>query len=229
MTDRKNWIEIFIMPLVIASVGILGTYFITQQQEDNAKSKADLDRQLSINRADSDRQIKIIEIFSEKITSNDEKQRMMALRLLRVLDDELAEKLASAAAEAERTESDAQKLAQKVVDVAKARINLLPRVYIHVKSSNEVGAAQEVEKLLSNNEWIVPGIQKMGQKTLGSSQLRYFRKNEKETVDKIQLVLKNNGHDIAVKYIPGYENSKSLRPMHFEIWFSEGEPRSGSS
>jgi hypothetical protein len=32
MAEKKNWIEIFLIPLVLACVGILGTHFITQQQ-----------------------------------------------------------------------------------------------------------------------------------------------------------------------------------------------------
>ena len=44
MAEKKNWVEIVLMPLVVAGVGILGTHFITQQQEKNAQAKADSDR-----------------------------------------------------------------------------------------------------------------------------------------------------------------------------------------
>lgn len=54
MAEKKNWTEIFLIPLVLAVVGILGTHFITQQQERNAQAKAD-----------SDRQVKILEIFQK--------------------------------------------------------------------------------------------------------------------------------------------------------------------
>ena len=217
MAENKNWIEIFLMPLVIAGVGILGTYLITQQQELNAIAKAD-----------SDRQIKILEIFAEKITNEDIKQRLLAIKLLRALDDDLAEKLASAVAEAEPDKSKIKEVATKVADVAKARIEFRPRIYMHVQSNNEKEAAQAVEQLLEKNDWIVPGIQRVGIKTPDSSQLRYFRKVEKSTAEKIRGILKNENYDISLTYIPGYEDSKSIRPMHFEIWFSPGRPKVSS-
>ena len=214
MADKKSWIEIFLMPLVIAGVGILGTYLITQQQADNAD-----------NKADSDRQVKILEIFAEKITNEDEKQRLLAIKLLRVLDDDLAEKLASAVAEAEPEESKIKEVAIKVADVAKARIELRPRIYMHVQGNTEKDAARAVEELLEKKDWIVPGIQRVGQKSPNSSQLRYFKKAEKSMAEEIHDSLKNADYDISLSYISGYEESKAIRPMHFEIWFASGKPK----
>jgi len=78
MANPKNRVEIILMPLVVACVGILGTLFITQQQERNSLAKAD-----------SDRQVKILEIFAEKVKSPDEGQRLLSLKLLRAVDDGL--------------------------------------------------------------------------------------------------------------------------------------------
>jgi hypothetical protein len=213
MTEKKNWIEIFLMPIVIAGVGILGTYLITQQQESTAKANAD-----------SDRQVKILEIFSEKITSEDKKQRLLAIKLLRVLDDELAEKLASAVAEAEPDKSELKIAATKVADIAKARIELRPRIYVHVQGDREKEVAQAIEQILEKNDWIVPGIERVGAKSPSSSQLRYFRKAELSTAEKIQKSLENANFHISLTYITGYEKSTAIRPMHFEIWFSPGMP-----
>ncbi len=228
MAENKNWIEIFLMPLVIAGVGILGTYLITNQQELNATAKADSDRQVARANADSDRQVKILEIFAEKITNEDKKQRLLAIKLLRALDDDLAEKLASAVAEAEPDESEIKIVAIKVADVAKARIELRPRIYMHVLSNNEKEAAKAVEQLLEKNDWIVPVIQRVGTKTPDTSQLRYFRKAEKSTAVEIRDTLKNQNYDISLTYIPGYEDSNLIRPMHFEIWFAPGRPKVSS-
>jgi len=213
MTDKKNLIEIFFMPIVVAAVGILGTYLITQQQESNALAMAD-----------SDRQVKILEIFAEKITSDDSKQRLLAIKLLRVLDDELAEKLALAVAEAEPDKSVLKEAATKVADVAKARIELRPRIYVHVEGQSEKQASLPIEQILEKHEWIVPGIQMVGTKSPKSSQLRYFRKEEKSTAEKIRNSLINENYEISLKYISGYEKSEALRPMHFEIWFAPGKP-----
>lgn len=214
MEEKKSWIEIFLMPLVIAGVGILGTYLITQQQADVAEANAI-----------SERQVKILEIFAEKITNEDEKQRLLAIKLLRVLDDDLAEKLASAVAETEPEESEIKKVATKVADVAKARIELRPRIYMHVQGSTEKEAARAVEELLEKNDWIVPGIQRVGVKSPSSSQLRYFKKAEKSMAEEIHDLLKDANYDISLSYVSGYEESKAIRPMHFEIWFTSGKPK----
>ncbi len=214
MPEKKNLIEIFLLPLVIACVGVLGTLLVTQQQEANAKAKAD-----------SDRQVKILEIFAEKITSEDEKQRVLALKLLRALDDDLAEKLALAVAESEPERSEIRQVATKVADVAKARIELRPRIYMHVDGNREKQAAEAIEQLLERNGWTVPGIERVGAKSPNVSQLRYFRKAEKDTAQEIHNSLKQANYDITLKYISGYEDSKTIRSMHFEIWFAAGEPK----
>ena len=52
MSEPKKWVEVALMPLVIAVVGIMGTYLITNEQREAAEI-----------RADADRQIKILDIF----------------------------------------------------------------------------------------------------------------------------------------------------------------------
>ncbi len=213
MAEKKNWIEIFIMPLVVAGVGILGTYFITHQQETN-----------SIAKAASDRQVKILEIFAEKITNKDKNQRLLAIKLLRALDEELAGKIASAVAEVEPERSDIKIAAIKIADEAKAIIEHKPRIYLHVEGNTERDAAKVVESILEKNDWVVPGIQRVGSKSPSSSQLRYFREAEKLKAEEIHKSLLNAGYKISLSYIRGYETSKSIRPMHFELWFATGKP-----
>ena len=109
------------MPVVIAVVGILGTYLVTTQQDKAAAIRAATDRKAAEIRAATDRkaaeiraatdrkaaeikarterQIKIIEIFMEKITSTDEDERLFALNLTRTLDIDLSIKLLTAVIE----------------------------------------------------------------------------------------------------------------------------------
>ncbi len=213
MPEKKSWIEIILMPVVVACVGSLGTYLITQQQEANAVAKAA-----------SDRQIKILEIFAEKITDEDMNQRILGINLLRALDADLAEKLALAVADAEPDKSELKIAATRIADEAKASIERIPRIYLHVDGSPEKTAATEVEKLLESQGWVVPGIERMGSKLPRSSQLRYFKASEKEPAEKIHKVLADAGYDMSLNYINGYEESESIRPMHFEIWFASGRP-----
>ncbi len=211
---QKSWIEIFIMPLVVAAVGSLGTYFITHQQEANAVAKAN-----------SDRQVKILEIFAEKITHDDAGQRLLAIKMLRALDPDLAEKLALAVAETEPENSVTREVATNIGFEAKAITQLQPRVYIHVNGSSERDIAKKLEELLEKNEWNVPGIERVGSKSPNQSQFRYFKKAESAKAKEIHQFMVDQGYDVALRYIGGYEDSNNIRPMHFEVWFSKGMPQ----
>lgn len=82
MSEPKKWIEIILMPIVIAVVGIMGTYLISSEQREAAEI-----------RAEADRQIKILDIFANKIISAEEEERLLAARLTMALDSDLALKI----------------------------------------------------------------------------------------------------------------------------------------
>ena len=210
---KKDWVEIFILPLVIACVGTFGTYLITGQQSANA-----------LTQANSDRQVKILEIFSEKMTHEDPRQRLLAIKMLAALDPELAAKMAFAAAETEPEESETRKAATSVGLEAKAIVQLQPRIYMHVEGSSEKKAAEKVENVLQNNGWVVPSIERVGSKSPRQSQLRYFKKSEKSKAEEIHEILVENGVPTLLTYLGGYEDTNNIRPMHFEIWFSDEQP-----
>ena len=214
MPQGKSWIEVFLMPLVVAVVGILGTYFITDQQGKDANTKAD-----------ADRQIKILEIFAEKITNPDEAQRILALRLLKAIDGDLAAKLATAVSEAEPKQSKVRQVANEVAEEADARAKLLPRIYIHIRAEEDRKYSASVAEKLKTNGFVVPGIERLVDRGPSSSQLRYFRKSEEPEAKRIVDFLKSNGVDVSPKYIAGYEASDKIRPGHYELWFPTGQPR----
>ena len=214
MADKKSWIEIFLIPFVLALVGILGTHFITQQQQKNAQAQAD-----------SVRQLKVLEIFAEKISSPDEQQRLLALKLLRAVDDDLAAKLASAVAEIEPPQSKVSQVANEVATEARALQELLPRVYVHVTGNEERESARALAQLLESKQLVVPGIQRVGAKSPKISQLRYFKKSEENEAKRILQIIGEKGYKVSLEYISGYEDSKAIRPMHFELWFTAGEPK----
>ena len=106
------------MPLVLAAVGTLGTYLVTDQQ-----------RQATEARAVADRQIKILEIISDKIASPDENERIFALWLTLSLDSKLAVKLLPALSTHEQKSAEFKKALEDVtkaivwsVDAPKAAI-----------------------------------------------------------------------------------------------------------
>jgi hypothetical protein len=213
MAESRSWVEIVLMPLAVALVGTLGTYFITAQQQRSAELKAV-----------EDRQIKILEIFADNITSNDEGERIFALRLLEAVDDDLAERLATAVSATEQEPSAVRSVATAVAQNAAARASAVPRIYIHIRDNSNRANAQSVASSLVDAGYFVPGIERLVDQGPASNQLRYFRKDEEATAKAI--VEKLNAQQIEAKltYIGGYENSSVIKPLHFELWFALGQP-----
>jgi hypothetical protein len=202
------------MPVVVAAVGIVGTYLITTQQDRNTKE-----------RATADRQIKILEIFAQKITSRDKAERELALRLLTVVDGDLAAKLANAVFQTEPKQSAIRKVASEVAEEATARARLLPRVYIHIRKEDDRSAAQSVAEKLKTGGFVVPGIERLAEIGPSSSELRYFRKDDKSWGGHMVDLLHSKGVVVNLKYIAGYEDSQTIRPGHYELWFAPGQPK----
>jgi len=225
MSNKKSFIEVVLMPLVIALVGIGGTYFLTTQQGKNAKTSKDAQLESTRELAEADRQVKILEIFAEKVASNDQQERILALRLLDALDPALAEKLASAVVAAEPEESEVRKVADEVALEASAKARFLPRIYIHIRSDKDRELARAVGERLKALDFVVPGIERLVEKGPERSQLRYFRQSEAEEARRIFELLREMGIELELKYVPGYEDTDAIRPGHFEIWFAKGEPR----
>jgi len=93
--EKKRWIDVILMPLVVAMVGIFGTVLITSQQQKSADTRAAAAQQSAEIRASADRQLKLLEIFSQKVASPNHGERVVAIRLIKAVDRELAAKLES--------------------------------------------------------------------------------------------------------------------------------------
>jgi hypothetical protein len=226
MAEPKNWAEIFLMPIVIALVGVAGTYFITQHQESSARITGQAQLQSAKEQAAAERQIKVLDIFAEKVTSSDENQRILALRMLNAVEPELAAKLALAVSQAEDPRSAVKRVAQQVATESKARAANEPpppRVYVHIREEEDRSFARSLEEGLEANGFIVPGIERVGRRAPNTSQLRYFRKFEEPEANEIVEVLRALGVEVKSEYIGGHERSTAIRPRHYELWLA---PRS---
>jgi len=224
MSERKSWIEVGLMPLVVAVVGIVGAHLITRQQEENARTLSDAQLSSARELAAADRQVKILEIFAEKVTSPDQGERMLALRLLRSVDGDLAQKLATAVLEGEPVESEVRKVADEIAQEGAARARLLPRIYVHIRSEANRLAARSVGEDLRVQGYVVPGVERLVGTGPRYSQLRYFRQTDKQEAIKIVDLLRTLGVTVDLQYIQGYEESDAVRPRHYELWFAAGEP-----
>jgi hypothetical protein len=93
---RQAWVQVVLMPLAVGLVGILGTYFVTRHQTRSALLLTHATMESAERRSRADQQIKLLEIFSALIVSDDPRQRELAVRVLKAVDPELAPKLAAA-------------------------------------------------------------------------------------------------------------------------------------
>ncbi|MDF2180224.1 hypothetical protein P2G88_18365 [Aliiglaciecola sp. CAU 1673] len=208
--DTRKWIEVILMPLAVALVGILGTYLVTEQQD-----------RTSATLANSDRQIKILEIFADKVTSSDDKERLLAINLLGALDNELAEKLAQAVVDSEPGQTQVKQAAMRLAALAKARQAHIPIVYLHISSDALTQEAKEVETSLSALGWHVEGVESLQHKGLSHSELRYFHAEEKQQAEAAVKQLAEKGIKLSLRFVPGDKRTAEVGASHFEVWLIE--------
>jgi len=118
--------------LVICLVGTFSTHFITQQNIKStekinaanieiaerrnqanlqaAEKQAEANRQAARKLAEAERELKILDIFSDKISSQNDKERETAVRILEAVSQDLAYKISNAILQVEE-ESNTVKLA----------------------------------------------------------------------------------------------------------------------
>lgn len=95
-----------------------------------------------------------------------------------------------------------------------------PRVYFHIKNETQRPSALQSAKALSKgSSVIVPGIQRLDVGP-SSTELRYFKKSDEAEAIRIGQDLRAVGIEAHIRYVPGFENSKGIRPRHYELWIS---------
>jgi hypothetical protein len=115
-SDRKRWAEIVVMPLAIALVGGMATFLITSYQTSSAERLAQATLESAAARARLEQQLKVLEIFAQRITSKDPREKEIAVRLLKVLDAELGEKIASVVASTTAEEPEVRQVARSLFE-----------------------------------------------------------------------------------------------------------------
>ncbi len=96
---------------------------------------------------------------------------------------------------------------------------IVSRVYFHIRDEEQRAKAEQVAGLVADGGFLVPGIENVGRNSPSRTELKYFRKDHSEDVSGILNVLKSAGVQVEAKYVPGYENSRSIRPRHYEVFF----------
>ncbi len=147
MVEKKSIAEIILMPLVVSFVDVLGTYVLSsaQQQASQNIRVAELESAQRIGQAD--RQVAILGVFSDKITSESEAERIMALRLLKTVDSELANDLATVVVKSENESDTVKNIALQVAEEAKARGYWFPVVGSFKKKDEAEIFAKKIQPL----------------------------------------------------------------------------------
>ena len=101
---------------------------------------------------------------------------------------------------------------------------LLPRVYLQIVNQDDRDYANEIRDRLIAGGILVLGIQYVPKAAgLTKTDVRYYRKADEPEAQKIVDLLKNAGAaPIPPKYLPGYEDSTTIRPNHYEVWLANG-------
>jgi hypothetical protein len=129
--------------------------------------------------------------------------------------------------EVDKSEADnLKKIIAQTVD-PNDRKKLPVRIYIQIQDDKQRDQAKRVQERLEKSQLgngerlVVPGIENVGGRKLSTTMLKYFNEEEKDLSDQIVAILQRLGiHEITARFIPGYSNSTTMRPKHFELWFS---------
>jgi hypothetical protein len=89
-------IEKLLIPITIAVVGGYGSYIISHAQIKSAEKIADAQISCQEKNTKSDQQIKVLDIFFEKITVGTSEDRRYAIKILSFVTPDLAKKLSEA-------------------------------------------------------------------------------------------------------------------------------------
>jgi hypothetical protein len=141
----------------------------------------------------------------------------------------------SATGQASRTAREIERLANNLADVGPAQASTTarigPRVYIHIADEKYRPAAIAFERRLEDasvdgSRVVVPGIE-LVRTSLPRSVLRCFRAQEcaeegPRLVEAVNMLLAQPQvrlQDLSATY----GRSSSIRPRHYEIWFTAGD------
>ncbi len=208
-----------LLPLVIAGVGIVFSYI--QHRSDVEQRKADR-----------------VTSFIKHLASDNIEEKELALRVMNVLIDqgqlpsELGPALISSAANSNTTISQLSqgaltKLARKDSSLEKSfvqavqqnpdlAVKVQARVFLHASTVLQMKLSKNIATHLKRNGFAFLEIERV-KASPDSTQLRYYRQNEKNEVDKIIKQLLDFGlKQVKARYFKGYENS--VRPRTYELW-----------
>ena len=98
------------------------------------------------------------------------------------------------------------------------------RFYPHVGQDADKGIVDSVVPALRAAGFIVAPVQVVKAEAMpASTAVRYFRKEDQAGAMAAVTALQNAGvTNVTTAFLPGYENSPTVRPCHYELWLAVG-------
>ncbi len=124
-SEKKSILEIVLMPLVIALVGVMSTWAITLVQQENSERQIIAQLESAEKIAEGNLKVKALEIFKENIFDEDAQKRKIAISMLSSLDPELGLSISTAIAENEEEQAEIRALAGKAAEEIQERATKL--------------------------------------------------------------------------------------------------------
>lgn len=115
--------------------------------------------------------------------------------------------------------AEVERAVREEIEINPRAAQIVSRVYFHIRYEEQRAKAERVAGLVADAGFLVPGIENVGRDSPDRTELRYFRKDHPEDVSGILDALKRADVQVEAKYVPGYENSRSIRPRHYEVFF----------
>lgn len=94
-----------------------------------------------------------------------------------------------------------------------------PRIYVHIRDEKQRQAAQDISTQLQKRGFVVEGIENVKGRGPTDTELRCFRQSDVAQAKEIVKVLGEMGAKAKWIIVPGFENSKLVRPNQYELWF----------
>jgi hypothetical protein len=93
-------------------------------------------------------------------------------------------------------------------------------VYIQIADARQLEKAQKIQQELNNRGFSAPGVENVGKKAPNTTELRYFRRSDANKLNDITETLKESNIEAKAVYVPGYEDSKIVKPRQYELWLA---------
>lgn len=241
---QRLWIIAGALALLLVAVG--GVYFIQQHRVETAdkerqeaiKDATEISKEARSVTASVTEKYEDALIYVQQLTSDDAIVRKQAVEGIAELAEKQelpTEMLPTIEAIIEKRqgleeahlfkESIKAKLARPTPTPASAQQNVQPtsqtppRIYIHIRDEKQRQAAQDISTQLVKRGFVVEGIENVKGRGPTDTELRCFRQSDIAQAKEIVRALGEMGAKAKWIIVPGFENSKLVKPNQYELWF----------